>query len=494
MILNIKMEMKKKRFFLVLIFVQLIGFRSFAEVKLPAIITNHMILQQQSKVALWGWASPNEQVEVNCSWLKESKRIKADQNGNWKLNVETIKAGGPYTITFKEKNKIEVSDVYLGEVWFCSGQSNMQMTISRSSSADLVNSKDLNPLIRMFNVRNITFDSTDDVRGKWAVCNAQSIGNFSAVAYHFGLELSKKLNVPIGLINSSWGGTPAESWVSKEVLEADESFRPILTRYNNSLINYDKKTTHTAKDIDPRINAKSPNLLFNTMVKPLLNYKIKGVIWYQGEANAARAYQYRKLFPALIRNWRDEFRIGNLPFYYVQIAPFKGAKPEIKAEIKEAQLITLQTLDYVGMAVTMDVGDCEDIHPKDKETVGIRLSKIALNRTYGDKKTAYLSPLYDGMKEENNKIRIYFNTESKLTSKNGALREFTIAGEDQVFYPAIAKIEGKEIVVSSEQVKKPIAVRFCWNNCPDINLFNEGGFPASPFRTDNWRGITEGVN
>lgn len=462
-----------------------------ADVKLPAIIANNMVLQQKVDAVLWGWADAGESIEITTGWNNLTTKIKADAEGKWKVKVKTVNAGGPYTLIFKAGNTITLSNVYLGEVWLCSGQSNMEWKVAGADNPDSVSRAAVNPLISMFTVQRATAQTPqEDVTGRWVINSPAAVKSFSAVAYHFGNELASRLNVPVGLIHSSWGGTPAESWVNKELLETDESFKPILRRYEEKVRKFDVgelKDANSKQVSDPRTHYQSPAVLYNAMLKPLVNYRIKGIIWYQGEANASRAYQYRKLFPALIRAWRDEFKIGGLPFYYVQIAPFKGQNPEIR----EAQLITLQTMDFVEMAVTTDVGDCENIHPKNKEAVGKRLSYIALNKNYGFKDIEYLSPMYSRYEIENNKIRVFFDTESKLLAKGGVLREFVIAGEDRVFHPAIAKVEGKTVVVYSENVEKPISVRFGWKNCPDMNLFNEAGLPASPFRTDTWKGITE---
>ncbi|GAB1463001.1 sialate O-acetylesterase [Pedobacter sp.] len=462
-----------------------------ADVKLPTIIADNMVLQQKIDAALWGWASPNEEIEITPSWSNKPVKIKAGANGKWLTRIKTTTAGGPYTLTFKATNTIILTDVYLGEVWLCSGQSNMEMKVTGTLNVDSVSRAATNPLIRMFTVQRATAETPqDDVVGRWIINSPASVKNFSAVAYYFGNELAARLKVPVGLIHSSWGGTPAEAWVNKELLESDESFKPILRRYEQKVNKYEeeKQNTTDKKLVNPKLHYQSPAVLYNAMLKPLVNYRIKGVIWYQGEANASRAYQYRKLFPALIRAWRDEFKIGGLPFYYVQIAPFKGQNPEIR----EAQLITLQTMDFVGMAVTTDVGDCDDIHPRNKIPVGKRLAYIALNNRYGDKSIAYLSPLYNRYEVLNDKIKVHFDTESNLVSKDGELKDFTIAGEDQKFHPAVAKIEGKTVIVYNKDVKNPVAVRFGWKNCPDTNLFNEAGLPASPFRTDQWKGITEG--
>jgi sialate O-acetylesterase len=489
------MMKKKNNYLLALLLIWSAVSNSYAAIRLPSIIADHMVLQQQSKITLWGWANPNEKVEISCNWQKNTITVLADQKGEWKIEAQTIKAGGPYTIMFKgASTSLTVKDVYLGEVWFCSGQSNMEWNVGREKFADSVIRAASNPLIRMFTVAKFASPLLkNNVSGNWDICSPQTVAKFSAVAYHFAVELSDKLKIPIGLIHSSWGGTPAESWVSKAVLESQDNFKPILKRFDESIGRYDaEKAAAGGKEIkntDPRTRFNSPSVLYNAMFYPLINYKIKGVLWYQGEANANRAHQYRDLFPALIESWRNEFKNKDLPFYFVQIAPFKTQNPEIR----DAQFLTTKTSHHVGMVVTMDVGDCEDIHPKDKITVGNRLANIALNNTYGFKEIDYLSPMYKSIKIDKGSIKVLFDTQSTLTAK-GDLVGFTIAGEDQKFYPAKAKLNGKEVIVSSEQVKNPVAVRYAWENCANGNLFNKANLPASPFRSDSWKWITEGVN
>lgn len=483
----------KKQFFIAFICLLGASILAKAEIKLPAIIADHMVLQQKSDAALWGWANPNEEIEINASWNNKAIKAKADGSGKWLIKVKTISAGGPYTITFKGSNEIKISDVYLGEVWLCSGQSNMDRRVAVMQSPDSVKRTATNPLIRMFTVQKLTNENPqEDLKGLWEVNSPTTVGNFSAVAYHFGNELAMKLNIPIGLIHSSWGGTPAESWVNKKVFDTDESFKPIWDRYLARIKKYeiDRQNPANTKLVNPRTHQQAPSVLFNAMINPLVNYGIKGVIWYQGEANSSRAYQYRKLFPALINNWRDEFKMTTLPFYYVQIAPHKDKTPEIR----EAQLLTLKAVNFVGMAVTTDVGNCEDIHPTNKIPVGKRLAYIALNKNYNQKNVEWQSPIYNKHEVNGAQIKLFFETASDLVSKGDDIKGFTIAGDDQQFYPAKAKISGKTITVWSDEVKKPVAVRFGWTNCPDINLFNKAGLPASPFRTDNWKGDTEGKN
>ncbi|WP_234734854.1 sialate O-acetylesterase [Tellurirhabdus bombi] len=492
-----------------------------ADISLPTLITDNMVLQQKTDVALWGWARPGETVKVKASWLRSSVKTEADQQGNWLVRIPTGKAGGPYKLTFSGDNSIEVNNVLLGEVWLCSGQSNMHFPVAKGKSswetgvtnADEAIPKANYPGIRMFTVeRKVAETPQKNVKGAWIECSPQTVGDFSAVAYFFARDVYEKTGFPIGLINSSWGGTPAESWTQREVLESYSSFLPILRRYEQGLTTYEKdyaaykeqvaiyqkeraenpKLTRSAPREPIGVNSnKSPYKLYNAMIHPLAPYTLKGVIWYQGESNADRAYQYRRLFPMMIDNWRTVWNQPLLPFYFVQIAPHRSQNPEIR----ESQLVTMQTVSNTGMAVTTDWGDSLDIHPRNKEVVGERLARWALAKQYGQKKLPYSGPIYRSMKTEGNKIRLQFDHVDKgLVAKDGTLREFTIAGADSVFVPAQATIDGKQIVVWSNQVAKPVAVRFAWRYVPDPNLFNGAGLPASPFRTDQWRLITEGKN
>jgi sialate O-acetylesterase len=366
-------------------------------------------------------------------------------------------------------------------------------------------------MIRLIDVANKVADEPQpDFKGQWDICTPKIIDSFSAVAYYFAREIHRKTGYPVGVINSSWGGTPAESWTKKEVLQGDKDLNEILLRYDQGLKEYPdasksyreklaawkqdtskKKGGAPKEPIGPGHN-KSPYKLYNGMIAPLAPFTIKGVIWYQGESNAEYAWQYRKLFPAMIANWRSDFKNEKLPFYFVQISPHRSQNPVIR----EAQLYTLQTVPYTGMAVTTDNGDSTDIHPRNKKLVGERLSLWALHNEYGQKKLDYSGPLYQSMKVQGSNIRISFTeTGSGLLAKDGAaLTEFTIAGEDQQFVPAQAVIEGNTIIVSAASVVKPVAVRFAWSNVPKPNLYNKAGLPASPFRTDHWTVPTQGKN
>jgi sialate O-acetylesterase len=465
--------------------------KAFANVRLPALLTDHMVLQQKTTINLWGWADPGEQVEITPGWDQKKYTVKADAKGNWLLKVKTPAAGGPYTLSFQGKNTIDITDVYLGEVWLCSGQSNMNFTVAKDSASSWSNGvinaeetiKKANvPGIRMFTVeRKVGQEPMDDVVGSWKVCDPQTVGRFSAVGYFFGRELYDQIKVPIGLISSSWGGTPAESWTRKEVLEKDPELNKILKRYDQGV---------TKETVSPGSN-KSPYKLYNAMIHPLSSYTIKGVIWYQGESNADRAYQYRKLFPAMVGSWREEWKQGGFPFYFVQISPHKSQNPEIR----EAQLLSMQGIKNTGMVVTTDNGDSSNIHPRNKELVGKRLALWALNKDYGRSELVASGPIYKSMKVEGDKIRIYFELPGKSgLVANADLKEFTIAGADQVFRPAHAITDQNSILVWSDGLKSPVAVRFAWRNVPKPNLYNAAGLPASPFRTDNWKTPTQGLN
>ena len=496
----------------VMVFVSL----SVAEVRLPAVIGSNMVLQQQSEVPLWGWADPGEKITIRARWRKGRARAKADADGKWTAMLTTPKAGGgPYTIRIKGSNTIKLENVLVGEVWVCSGQSNMQWTVNNSNNPEeeIANAK--YPNIRLFYVkRQVAETPRDDCEGAWQECSPETVPGFSAVAYFFGRNLHKELDIPIGLIHTSWGGTPAEAWTRRPILEADDQFAPIVDRHKERLAAYPKameaynkklaEWTETAEKAKaegkqpsrkPRAPGKpgdsshSPGGLYNAMIAPLIPYRIKGAIWYQGESNAGRAYQYRTLFPAMIKNWRDDWKQGDFPFYFVQIAPYKGQIPEIR----EAQLIALKNTDNTGMVVTTDIGNPNNIHPKNKQDVGKRLALWAMAKTYGQAGIVYSGPIYKSMKVEGDKIRISFDhIGGGLVAKDGPLTHFTIAKKEGDFLPATAVIDGDDIVVSSQDVKDPAAVRFGWQNSAEPNLFNKEALPASPFRTDDRKGETYG--
>jgi len=498
--------------------------RAMADIRLPALIADNMILQQKSEIMVWGWADPREKIRLSGSWAKIEPITRADEKGSWKILLATPAANKiSYTLKFKGNNTIVVRNVMLGEVWLCSGQSNMEFTLAKGPSGYQNGVNDFeaevakinNPLIRVYAIpRTIGDSALADTKGNWKEANAQNARLFSAVAYYYGRELFGKLNVPIGLISSSWGGTKAEAWTPKDVLLADSDLQIIVRNFDERVKAYPQNLKRYEADfakwkLDTAIakkkslslsrpptrpniaNADSPGKLYNGMIAPVSPYKIKGVIWYQGESNAGRAYQYRKLFPTLIRSWRSDFHNPKMPFYFVQISPHNSQNPEIR----EAQLLTYRIAPYTGIVVTTDNGDSVNIHPRNKELVGKRLSIWALSHDYGYKGLAYSGPLYKSMQVEKGMISVKFDeADGGLVAKDGDLKEFTIAGDDQIFYPAQAKIKGNTIIVTSMQVPNPVAVRFAWRNVPCPNLYNSAGLPASPFRTDNWKGITEGKN
>lgn len=474
----------------VLFFVSLVAALSLstalAELKLPSIVGDHMVLQQARPVPIWGWANPGE--EITATIAGQTAKAKADDKGRWQVEIGPLAAGGPLELTISDSagNKKTIGDVLVGEVWVCSGQSNMEMTVGSCNNAEEEIKNADYPKIRVFNVRNsITESPQEDCQGSWSICSPATVGGYTAAGYFFAVNVQKELGVPIGLLQSDWGGTPSEAWTSREALESDPSIKPFLDSWDKN----------AAADAAAKNSPHRPASLYNAMIAPIVPYGIQGAIWYQGESNAGRAYQYRTLFPMMIENWRQVWGQGEFPFGFVQIAPFSyGSNPEYCAELWEAQLLTLKKVPNTGMAVTMDIGDVKDIHPKNKQDVGRRLALWALAKTYGRRDLVYSGPIYESMAIEGNKIRLRFDhVDGGLATRDGkSPSHFTIAGADQKFYPAEAKIEGDTIVVESKDVAKPLSVRYAWRDDAQPNLMNKSGLPASPFRTDKWKGVTEG--
>ena len=640
-----------------------------AEVRLPAIIGDNMVLQQGVKVRIWGNAKPGEQVVV--TFAKKSANTVADAQGRWQVWISPLKASGPSELIVKGDNVLTIKNVLVGEVWLCSGQSNMEWPLINTVGGAETVAQANHPEIRLFRVEHQTSGKPlSDVEGHWAVTTPEDAANFSAVGYFFGRELYQHLKVPIGLINSSWGGTPAEAWTSHDALVSSPELKPILDKYQSSLnalpqtkeayaralaqweeknlyldagnkgeaLGYadpaastagwakmdlpkqfetagllidgavwfrkevDLPATWSGKDLvlqltpiddhdityfngtkigatgretpnsymvprkyvvpgslvkagrnviavrvfdsageggfsrggamsigptengdteaislrgvwDYRVelalepkhpdwgtrpeavgvsNQNNPSVLYNAMIAPLVPFAIRGVIWYQGESNAGRAYQYRTLFPLMIRNWRSAWG-HDFPFYFVQLANWHASKAEPDesdwAELREAQTMTLRE-PQTGMAVTIDIGDENDIHPRNKLDVGRRLAAWALAGTY-DQKVIPSGPLFNSFKIEGDQVRIRFKHGARLKTRDGGpLKGFAIAGEDRNFVWADARIEGDTVIVSSPMVSKPVAVRYGWADNPIANLYNKAGLPASPFRTDDWPGVT----
>ncbi|UCG50134.1 MAG: hypothetical protein JSU94_10160 [Phycisphaerales bacterium] len=491
---------------------------AFADVRLPAVIGDNMVLQGGGKAPIWGWAEPKELVTVRIGAGAKARTVRAGEDGRWMLKIDVPDAGGPYEMTIRGKNTITVRNILVGEVWVCSGQSNMQWPVQRAAnSAQEIAAADY-PKIRLFTVQRKVADSPQsDCTGQWAECSSATAGGFSAVAYFFGRELHKELDVPVGLIHTSWGGTPAESWTRREVLEGEEDFAPILERHDEMIARYPEAKRQYERRLEqwkqaakkaraegkkapgrPRTpsgpgSSRTPGGLYNAMIAPLIPYSIKGAIWYQGEANAGRAYQYRKLFGAMIRNWRQDWGQGDFAFLFVQLANYMAVAPEpgesAWAELREAQSMALG-LANTGMAVIIDIGEANNIHPKNKQDVGRRLALWALAGSYG-KDVVYSGPIYKSMEVRSGEVVLHFDhAGGGLVGRGGALKGFAVAGEDRKFVWADARIEGETVVVRSEKVGRPVAVRYAWANNPVCNLYNREGLPASPFRTDDWPGIT----
>jgi len=447
---------------------------ALAKVQPNALFSDNAVLQRDVKVPVWGTAGDGEKVTVKFEGQEVSTTAK---DGKWRVDLAPVKAGGPFKMTIAGENTIELSNILVGEVWIASGQSNMQWSVKQSDKPEETVAASANPMIRLITVpRRATADVQTDVDAKWVECGPSTVGDFSAVAYFFGADLAKNLKVPVGLISTNVGGTPAEAWTSREAIAAD----PTLKAYHGVAAT-DK--TH------------SPAGLFNAMINPLVPYAIRGAIWYQGESNAGRAYEYRTLFTTMIKDWRTRFGQGDFPFLVVQLAPFTAIKPEPGesdwAELREAQYMSTKSLPNVDMAVITDLGDEKDIHPKWKAPVGERLALAARAKTYGEK-IEYSGPTVSNIANEGDKIVLTFDhAEGGLVAKDGELTGFTIAGEDRKFAKAKAEILGNKVTVSSPDVKKPVAVRFGWANFPVVNLFNKAGLPATPFRTDDFPGVTQ---
>jgi len=468
-----------KRFILpVSIFVLVVAgtLHSFAEIRLPAFIGNHMVLQQKSEINLWGWCSPSEKISVKCSWDTTRYLTKGTSGAKWSLKIKTPEAGGPFTITFN--NKIVLEDVMVGEVWLCGGQSNMEWSGDQKLKQSLEEAPNAtNQKIRFFYVPKATADTPqEDVRSSWKVCSPEEMLHFSAIGYFFGKQLQQVLNVPVGLINSNWGGTPAEVWTPKEVIDQDPVLKAASVKLNPS-------------DGWPI----SPGASFPAMIAPLTKFRIAGAIWYQGESNTQNYASYSYLMTKMIGAWREAWGV-NFPFYYVQIAPFSYGYSNVCALLREQQTACLK-IPKTGMVIVHDlVDDVNNIHPVKKIEVANRLANLALSDNYGIKGIVSKYPMYKGMVIEKNRVRILFdNVDKGLVTTDKVANEFYVAGADQKFLFASARIEGNTIVVWNKAVKEPVAVRFGFSNTSIPNLFSKEGLPVNIFRTDQWEVKTEAV-
>lgn len=443
-----------------------------AQLRLPALFADHMVLQQNTAVEFWGWDGPNQKIAIVGSWeSRDTFKTVTANTGRWATSIKTPIAGGPYSISIMGSEKVLLKDVMMGEVWICSGQSNMEWSANLGSTDAVSEVPKANyPNIRFFQVPKSSSPTPQEHgEGQWTACTPQSMKSFSAVGYFFGKKLHSDLKVPIGLINVSWGGTAAEVWTPTNAVEVDPALKTSASLLGNS-------------DWWPR----DPGIVYNSMIRPLVPYTLAGAIWYQGESNTAAPATYSKLMKVMIENWRMDFK-RNFPFYYVQIAPFAYGKTYEGALVREQQSFMI-SIPNTGMVVISDaVDNIEDIHPKMKKPVGDRLANYALAETYKKPILGYQSPVYKSMTVEKNKARLSFHFGSiGLISQGGDPKGFLVAGDDQKFYPAIAKVEGETVVVYAKEVKVPVAVRFCFDNTTIPNLFNKEGLPVSVFRTDNW--------
>jgi len=446
-----------------------------AEVKLPSIIGDHMVLQRGREVPVWGWDDPGTNVTVSINGASAS--AKADGEGRWLVNLPAMRAGGPHTLTVAGSSTRTVEDVLVGEVWLCSGQSNMEWTVSNSNNFEEEKAAAVFPAIRHIKIPHVPAKTpqSDVAAGGWQATTPDTVGGFTAVGYFFGRQLHQDLDVPIGLIGSNWGGTRIEPWTPPEGFQ----HVPALSDIADNLANYPQ-----VKD-DGSVNHQSALALYNGMIAPLLPYTIRGAIWYQGESNNGEGILYYEKMKALIDGWRTVWNDPEMPFYFVQLAPYRYGNPERLPGIWEAQTATL-AVPHTGMAVTVDIGNVSDIHPRNKQDVGKRLALWALTQTYGREGIVYSGPLYKSMEVDGNAIRLHFShVGSGLVSRDGQpLSHFTIAGADGNFVPATAEIDGDTVVVHADGVASPRAVRLGWHEEAEPNLSNKEGLPASPFRTD----------
>lgn len=469
--------------FLCLLFSQAVS----AGIKLPAIVSSNMVLQRNTTITLWGWCDENEKISIKVSWLKEPIQLVGSGAGEWKIKIQTTDSKKPQTITLKSKaSNIILNNILFGEVWLCSGQSNMTMPVSGYVGQPVFGAQQAvasagNDNLRLFNVEREASLTPKKELGKhtgWLSADAKSVSAFSAVAYFFGNQLQETLDVPVGVIHTSWGGSLIEAWMSNETLST-------IKKVN-------------LNDVDLARGNRFPTVLFNAMINPLIPYTIKGVLWYQAESNASQPELYKSLFPAMVKDWRTRWGTGDFPFYYVQIAPYmydslnRIDSRNNAALMREAQWQCLDLIPNSGIAVTMDIGADFNIHPPKKKEVADRLLYNALNKTYGYKEVDFSGPVYDSMEVKNGGISLSFRgAENGLFAFN-ELDGFSIAGADKIFYPAIASIiQGRKVFVKSGQVKNPVAVRYAWRNWSIGTLFDTYLLPASSFRTDQWSDAKE---
>lgn len=455
-------------------FLLLLKIIAYGQTKVPSFFGDNMVLQQEKKVPVWGTDVPGQRVSVRTSWGEKVQTLTSAE-GKWQVYLQTPSSGGEYDLVIKGSTKLSIQNITIGEVWICSGQSNMEMPVKGYKNQPIIGAQEAifnsgNNHIRYFHVkRSASLKPLRNVEGQWLMADTNTTGDISAVAYFFGQKLNAILDVPIGLIISSWGASSVEAWMNKEVLQ----------EFGNVVI---------PSEVSENWPQQTPTALYNGMIHPIEGFSIRGVIWYQGESNRSRAKEYKALFPAMINAWRESWNNNKLPFYFAQIAPFSYRGNVNSAYIRESQLHTMMTVPQTGMAVTLDIGDSLCIHPPRKKEVGERLAYWALANNYGMKNISFSAPLYKSMTVIEDKIKLCFdNVGLGFTSYGKELTTFTIAGDDRVFHPAKARIMNDQtVVVWSEEVKYPRAVRYAFKNWVSGELFNTMGLPVSSFRTDDW--------
>ena len=478
---------------------------ALADVRLPSVLGDHMVVQQDVPVHVWGWAAPSERVSV--TFRGASRSTVADDLGRWSVYLPPGAAGGPFELAIQGGNNILLRDILVGEVWVASGQSNMEWPLERANDAQNEIASANHPRIRLFRIKNNSSEyPLDDAAAEpWVVCTPESARGFSAVAYFFGRNLEQKMGVPVGLIESAWGGTPGEAWTSLDAISSDAALMPVFAEWSQMMNDQSTTLARRKKQLDTwqetvaraKADGKSapdrpwapnegqswrPAGLWNAMIAPITPFPIRGAIWYQGESNAGRERvgSYARLFQAMIRDWRRAWGLGDFPFLFVQLANYKTGQDARWPELREAQRQTLEIAN-TGMAVTIDIGNPDDIHPRNKQDVGTRLALWARALAYGER-IEYSGPLFRQSVPEGNSIRVWFDHAEGLTA-SGELRSFEIAGADGKFVPANAVIEGGSVVASSAAVAAPAQVRYGWSDVPACNLRNAAGLPASPFRS-----------
>jgi sialate O-acetylesterase len=470
----------------ILVLIQAAPLTTNAKVQLPYFFTDGMVLQQQTNAGIWGWAAEGKTIKITTSWNKKTYTATTGSNGTWQLKVATPQAGGPYTITISDGDPVVLNDVLIGEVWLCSGQSNMEMPMKGFRDQPILNANDAifnaaNNQIRLYtvprSVKTVALDTSK--QSVWKIAAPEAVSNFSAAAYHFGKILQQQLKIPVGLMVISYGGSSAEAWMSKEALK-----------------DFPELAIPAVAD-SAKVNNRTPTTLYNGMLHPFIGYTFKGCLWYQGESNNGRPEQYEKLFPAMVKQWRSEMNNGTFPFYYAQIAPYNYAqlnsatavldRKNNSAYLRDAQRKALATIPNSGMVVLMDNGEEYNIHPADKAIVGKRFAYLALAQTYQLSGFAYQSPQYDSLLIAGNIATIKFkNVPNGITSYGKSLTQFEIAGADKIFRPASAFIRNGTVVVSSPLVPAPVAVRYAFKDFIVGELFSTEGYSVSSFRTDDW--------